>query len=112
MDAPFDTLHAARFRDFTAFNFCPSPSSSDRVVGTLDRGKHLHPTGDRSCRKSRPPCRTCCNRHADSTQDQSLHLPLHGGRGVLSLFPRSLNVLAETVNRVAGQVRAREDQDH
>ena len=41
---------------------------------------------------------------------QSLHFPLHGRRGVLSLFPRSLNVLAETVDRVASHVRTREDQ--
>lgn len=41
---------------------------------------------------------------------QSLHFPLHGRRGVLSLFPRSLNVLAETVDRVASHVRTRQDQ--
>jgi hypothetical protein len=39
-----------------------------------------------------------------------LQFLLYGVRRVLSLFARPLNVLAETVNRVARHVRAQEDQ--
>jgi hypothetical protein len=41
-----------------------------------------------------------------------LQFLLHRVRRVLSLFPRALNVLAETVNRVASHVRAHEEQHH
>ena len=40
----------------------------------------------------------------------ALHFPFHGVRRVLRLFARPLDIVAQTVNRVASHVRAQQDQ--